>query len=92
MEKLKRIPKFKNEKEEATFWENHDTTEYFDMGKPLRIEFPNLKPSTKTITLRIPLMLLYKIKKIANQKDVPYQSLMKVFLDEKIKEEKKRIS
>ncbi len=87
MSNLKPIPKFKNENEEANFWATHDTTEYFDMSKPLDIDFPNLKPTTKTITLRLPVSLLNRIRKIANKKDVPYQSLMKVFLDAKAKEE-----
>ena len=87
MTKLKSIPQFKNEKEEADFWATHDTTEYFDTSKPVEIVFPNLKPTTKTITLRLPVSLLNKIRKIANKKDVPYQSLMKVFLDEKANEE-----
>lgn len=87
MQKLKPIPQFKNEAEEAEFWATHDTTEYFDVSNPVEIDFPNLKPTTKTITLRLPVSLLHKIKKIANKKDVPYQSLMKVFLDEKAKEE-----
>ena len=86
--KLKPIPKFKNEDEERDFWLTADTTEYFDITKPLRIEFPNLKPTTKTITLRLPIMLLNQIKKIANKKDVPYQSLMKILLAEKVKEDK----
>lgn len=85
--RLKSIPRFKNEEEEAEFWATHDTTEYFDVSKPLYLEFPNLKPTTKTISLRLPLMLLYSIKRIANKKDVPYQSLIKVFLDEKVREE-----
>jgi predicted DNA binding CopG/RHH family protein len=86
MSKLKPIPHFKNEDEEAAFWAVHDTTKYFDTSKPLRIELPNLRPTTKTITLRLPVMLLYKLKRIANKKDVPYQSLLKVFLDEKLQE------
>lgn len=86
MNKLKPIPKFKNEDEERDFWADHDTTEYFDTSKPLQIEFSNLKPTTKTITLRVPMMLLQKIKKIANKRDVPYQSLMKIFLEEKARE------
>ena len=83
MKQLKQIPQFKNEQEEAEFWATHDTTEYFDTSKPVEIDFPNLKPTTKTITLRLPVSLLHRLKKIANKKDVPYQSLMKVFLDEK---------
>lgn len=88
MKKLKPIPKFKSEKEEAEFWATHDTTEYFDTSKPLYIEFPNLKPTTKTITLRLPVMLLASIRKLANKRDVPYQSLMKIFLEEKVREER----
>lgn len=88
MKKLKPIPKFKSEKEEAEFWATHDTTLYFDTNKPLYIEFPNLKPTTKTITLRLPVMLLASIRKLANKRDVPYQSLMKVFLEEKVREER----
>ena len=87
MKKLKPIPKFKSEAEEAEFWAVHDTTEYFDVSKSLEIDFPNLKPTTKSITLRLPVSLLNKIRKIAHKKDVPYQSLMKMFLDEKANEE-----
>ena len=86
MNKLKPIPKFKNEDEEAEFWATHDTTEYFDTSKPIYIEFPNLKPTTKSITLRLPVMLLNKLKKLANKRDVPYQSFMKMLLDEKVKD------
>lgn len=87
MKQLKPIPKFINEREEAEFWATHDTTEYFDTSRPVELDLPNLKPTTKSITLRLPVSLLHKIKKIANKKDVPYQSLMKVFLDEKAQEE-----
>ena len=85
--KLKPIPRFQSEEEEAKFWATHDTTGYFDTTKPVRMFFPNLKPTTKTITLRLPMMLLNQIKIVANKKDVPYQSLMKVFLSERVKEE-----
>lgn len=67
---------------------SHDSTKYIDWSQARRIEFPNLKSTTKTISLRLPLMLLYEIKELANKKDVPYQSLMKIFLDEKIREER----
>ncbi len=86
MKKFKKIPKIKNEDEERDFWATHDTTEYFDTSKPLQIEFSNLKPTTQTISLRVPVMLLQKIKKLANKRDVPYQSLMKIFLEEKARE------
>jgi len=87
MKKLKPIPRFKNEDQEREFWATHDTTEYLDTSKPIKIVFPNLRPSTKTITLRIPASLLNTLKNLANKKDVPYQSLMKIFLAEKVREE-----
>ena len=88
MKKLKPIPQFKNEDEEAEFWATHDSTEYINWSKAaINPVFPNLKPSTKTITIRVPQSLLDSLKLIANKKDVPYQSLVKIFLDEKIKEE-----
>ena len=84
----KKIPKFKNEEEEANFWDTHDTTEYFDMKNAiLNPIFPNLKMSTRTITFRVTESLLGSLKMIANKKDVPYQSLMKIYLDEKVREE-----
>lgn len=86
MRKLKRIPKFKNEDEEREFWGTHDSTEYIDWSQAERVEFPNLKLSTTTISLRLPTGMLYRIKTMANQKDVPYQSLIKVMLDEKVRE------
>ena len=82
--KLKQIPKFKSEKEEREFWETHDTTEYFDDAKMVRARFPNLKLSTQSISLRLPLSLLERIKIEANKRDVPYQSLIKVWLAEKV--------
>ena len=90
MAKLKLIPKFKNEDEEFEFWSEHDVTEYFDFSDPnarIEGEFVNLKPSTKTITIRVPQSLLDGLKVIANRKDVPYQSLMKIILMEKVEEE-----
>lgn len=87
MKKLKPIPRFKNEDEERKFWATHDSTEYFDTRKPAKLSFPNLRPSTKTITLRLPETLLFQLRTLANKKDVPYQSLLKVFLAEKVKEE-----
>lgn len=86
--KLKLIPKFKNEDEEREFWATHDSTEYVDWNKAIiNPVFPNLKPSTKTISLRLPQYLLERIKELANSRDVPYQSLMKIFLAERVKKE-----
>ena len=86
--KFKSLPVFKNEKDEADFWASHDTTDYVDWSKALvNPVFPNLKMSTRTITLRVTESLLDSLKMLANKKDVPYQSLMKVYLDEKVREE-----
>jgi len=89
MSQLKKIPKFKNEDEEREFWATHDSTEYVDWSKAQKAVFPNLKPSTESISLRLPSFLLARIKQLANKKDVPYQSLMKMFLSEKVDQELK---
>lgn len=86
MKKLKTIPTFTNEDTEREFWDTHDFTDYFDINKAERVIFPNLKLSTETISLRLPQYLLAEIKQLANKKDVPYQSLMKIFLAEKVEE------
>jgi predicted DNA binding CopG/RHH family protein len=85
--KLKPVPRFKTEAEERVFWESHDTADYFDLSKAKRMRFPNLKPSTQSISLRLPLGLLDRIKIAANRRDVPYQSLIKVWLAEKLETE-----
>ena len=84
--KLKTIPRFKNEDQERNFWSTHDLTDYFDMSNPEQIIFPNLKRSTESISLRLPQHLLARIKELANVKDIPYQSLMKIFLAEKVEQ------
>jgi len=84
---MKKIPEFKNEDEEREFWSTHDSTDYIDWSKAKRVTFPNLKPSTKTISIRLPETLLSDIKFLANKKDVPYQSLIKMFLYERIEKE-----
>jgi len=89
MKNLKPIPVFKNEDEERAFWAAADTSEYFDWSKAEPVVFPNLKSSTESISLRIPSILLARIKELANKKDVPYQSLMKVFLSERVEQELK---
>ncbi|MGO9016968.1 MAG: BrnA antitoxin family protein [Syntrophobacteraceae bacterium] len=83
----KKIPKFESEDQERDFWSNRDSAEYIDWGKAKRFSFPNLKPSTRTISVRLPESMLDDLKMLANKKDVPYQSLLKVFLAERIKEE-----
>ena len=85
--KLKPIPRFRSEAEERRFWETHDSADYVDWSKAQRIRFPNLKLSTTSISLRLPQGLLERIKVAANKRDVPYQSLIKVWLEEKLKAE-----
>lgn len=87
MKKIKKLPEFKNEDEERKFWATHELSDIFDVTHGVDAVFPNLKPSTKTITIRVSESLLSDLKRIANKKDVPYQSLVKIFLDEKIREE-----
>ena len=89
MNQLKKIPSFKNEDEEREFWTTHDSTEYVDWSKAQKAIFPNLKPSTESISLRLPSFLLARIKQLANKKDVPYQSLMKIFLSKMVDQELK---
>ena len=83
----KKIPKFESEDQERDFWSNQDSSEYIDWGEAKQLLFPNLKPSTRTISIRLPESMLDDLKMLANKKDIPYQSLLKVFLAERIKEE-----
>ena len=83
----KNIPTFKNEDEEREFWSQRDSTQYIDWDNAEKVRLPKLKPSTKTISLRLPEFLLDEIKIIANKRDVPYQSLIKIFLKERIDQE-----
>ncbi|MDH5762240.1 MAG: BrnA antitoxin family protein [Nitrospinota bacterium] len=85
----KRVPEFKSEDEERKFWATRDSTEYVDWKKAKRVVLPELKPSLKTISLRLPESMLEELKLLAHKKDVPYQSLLKIFLSEKIREELK---
>lgn len=81
MSKLMQLPKFKTAAEEKDFWQKNDSTDYFDWNHAKPVSFPNLKPSTKTISLRLPENLLNDIKIQANREDIPYQSLMKILLN-----------
>lgn len=89
MSELKKLPAFKTEAEEREFWESHDSTEYVDWRTAQRVSFPNLKPSTKTISLRLPEALLDRIKIEANRRDMPYQSLIKAWLAEDVEESRR---
>jgi len=85
--KKQQVPTFKNEDAERDFWATHDSAEFVDWAKAKRAIFPNLKPSTKTISLRLPESMIASLKLLANKRDVPYQSLLKVFLAEKVEDE-----
>ncbi len=87
---LKPIPKFRSHEEAGEFWMTHDTTEYLDWSTAQRVRFVNLRPSTATISLRLPQMLLDELRILANQRDVPYQSLLKVYLAERIAAEREQ--
>ena len=87
MKSLRKTPKFKSEDAERKFWAKADTSKYFDWSKGQKALFPNLKPTTELISLRVPKYLLARIKELANSRDVPYQSLIKVFLAERVKRE-----
>lgn len=83
---LKPIPSFATEAEERAFWETHDSSDYVDWSRAARVRLPNLKPTTSAISLRLPVPLLERIKVAANKRDVPYQSLIKIWLAEKLAE------
>jgi predicted DNA binding CopG/RHH family protein len=88
--KSKALPTFKSEDDEREFWATHDVVDYFDLSKSARATFAELKPSTTAISIRLPTSMLEEIKTLANKQDVPYQSLMKVYLAERIDRERRR--
>ena len=88
MKNIKKLPKFKNEDEEREFWTTHDLTDYFDMSQAIiNPILQNLKSSTRTVSIRLPESLIAALKTLANKRDVPYQSLVKIILSEKVKQE-----
>ncbi|TAK58077.1 MAG: hypothetical protein EPO24_08960 [Bacteroidetes bacterium] len=87
MKKLKKIPKFTSEDEEREFWAKNDSTEYLDWKKAKTVTFPNLKATNRTISIRLPETLIAEIKVLANREDVPYQSMLKILLAEKVREQ-----
>jgi predicted DNA binding CopG/RHH family protein len=86
MNRPKHLPEFKTEAEERDFWERNDSSDFLDWNKAKKVAMPNLKPSTRTISLRLPEMLLDSIKMEANKRDIPYQSLIKAWLAEDVKQ------
>lgn len=87
MKTRKKIPTFKDEAAERQFWSTADSTEYVDWSRGQRVTLPNLRPSVRTISLRLPEAMIAELKLLANKRDVPYQSLLKVFLAERIRQE-----
>ena len=85
MKKLKIIPKFKSESEERDFWLKNSSVDYVDWGKAVSVQFTNLKPSTRSISIRLPDMMLDRLRIIANRMDIPYQSLIKKYIDSGIR-------
>jgi predicted DNA binding CopG/RHH family protein len=85
---MKKVPEFKNEAEEFEFWSTADSTEYVDWSQARRVKFVNLKPTLRTISVRLPVAMVEDLKVLANQRDVPYQSLLKVFLAERLARER----
>ena len=88
---MKKIPKFKSEDQEREFWATHSPLDYFDIKKARRVEFPNLKPSLKSISLRLPEGMIGTLKAMANSYDVPYQSLIKMLLARAIEAERRKV-
>jgi predicted DNA binding CopG/RHH family protein len=86
----KPVPKFRSEDDERNFWARHDSTRFIDWQAAQRRRFPNLKPSLRTISLRLPVAMIEDLKVLANKRDVPYQSLLKVFLAERLEKERHR--
>ncbi len=84
---LQPIPKFESEDDEREYWATHDSTDHIDWSQAKPISFPRLKPTTRTISLRLPELLIENLKMLANKRDVPYQSLLKIFLAERVEQE-----
>ena len=87
-----KVPKFKDEDQEREFWATHSPLDYFDSNRPLKASVPNLKPSLKSVSIRLPEDLLNELKNLANKRDVPYQSLLKVFLAKQIALEREALA
>ena len=85
--RMRKIPKFRSEDQERDFWASHDSTEFVDWRQAERVKLPNLRPTTRTISIRLPEAMIERLKVLANKRDVPYQSLLKMFVADKIEEE-----
>ena len=89
--KKNKIPKFRTEEDEQKFWASHDSTEYIDWSKAKNVTMSNLKPSVRSISIRLPEIMVEELKLLAHKRDVPYQSLMKIFISERVEDELQKI-
>ena len=85
--RIRKIPKFRGEDQERNFWASHDSTDYVDWRRSERVKLPNLRPTTRTISIRLPEFLIWELKELANGRDIPYQALLKHLLIERVEEE-----
>lgn len=86
-QRIRKIPKFENEDQERDFWASHDSTDLVDWRQAERVKLPNLRPTTRTISIRLPEPMIERLKVLANKRDIPYQALLKIFVADKIEEE-----
>jgi predicted DNA binding CopG/RHH family protein len=86
-QRMRKIPKFRNEDQERDFWASHDSSEFVEWRQVKRVKLPNLRPTTRTISIRLPESMIERLKVLANKRDIPYQSLLKMFVADKIEEE-----
>jgi predicted DNA binding CopG/RHH family protein len=86
-QRIRKIPKFESEDQERDFWASHDSTDFVDWRQAERVQLPNLRPTTRTISIRLPEPMIERLKVLANKRDIPYQSLLKMFVADKIEEE-----
>lgn len=92
MAKIKKMPRFKNEDEEREFWDTHEALDYFDTSEEVKFDLSELRPSTRPITVRLTESLIANLKQLAHKKDVPYQSLMKIYLEKAVENDYKRLA
>jgi len=92
MAKIKKMPRFKNEDEEREFWDTHEVLDYFDTSEEVKFDLSELRPSTRPITVRLTESLIANLKQLAHKKDVPYQSLMKIYLEKAVENDYKRLA
>ena len=86
-QRMRKVPKFENENQERDFWASHNSTEFVDWRRAERVKLPNLRPTTRTISIRLPESMIERLKILANKRDIPYQSLLKMFVADRIEEE-----